>query len=77
MKILITGSAGFIGFSMSLRLLKKNNTVIGIDNLDDYYSLKLKKKELKYSKNIKILSFIRSISQIKRRFQFYQNINLI
>ena len=77
MKILITGSAGFIGFSMSLRLLKKNNTVIGIDNLDDYYSLKLKKKELKYSKNIKILSSIRSIYQIKRRFQFYQNINLI
>ena len=43
MKILITGSAGFIGFSMSLRLLKKYN-VVGIDNLD-YYSTSLKKED--------------------------------
>ena len=57
MKILITGSAGFIGFSMSLRLLKKNNTVIGIDNLDDYYSLKLKKKRIEILKKYKNFKF--------------------
>ena len=48
MKILITGSAGFIGFSMCEYFLKKKYNVIGIDNFDDYYSVKLKKKELIY-----------------------------
>ena len=45
MKILITGVAGFIGFSLALKLLKKNKIVYGIDNLDNYYSVKLKKKK--------------------------------
>ena len=54
-KILITGVAGFIGYSLCKKLLNnKNNEVIGIDNLNSYYSVKLKKervKELKYEKN--------------------------
>ena len=37
MKILITGVAGFIGFSLALKLLKKNKIVYGIDNIDNYY----------------------------------------
>ena len=45
-KILITGCAGFIGFHLSNFLLKKID-VIGIDNLDDYYEVNLK-KDLKY-----------------------------
>ncbi len=46
MKILITGTAGFIGFSLAKELLKnKQNKVYGIDNFDNYYSIKLKKKE--------------------------------
>ena len=46
MNILITGTAGFIGFSLANQLLKsKNNTVFGIDNFDNYYSIKLKKKK--------------------------------
>ena len=44
MKILITGSAGFIGMSTALKLLEDKNTVIGIDNLNDYYDVKLKKR---------------------------------
>ena len=44
MKILVTGVAGFIGFHISNFLTQKNIKVIGIDNLDDYYSVKLKKK---------------------------------
>ena len=56
-KILITGAAGFIGFSLCKKLLNnKNNEIIGIDNLNSYYSVKLKKeriKELKYKKNFR------------------------
>ena len=44
MKILITGSAGFIGFSFAEMLLKKKFIVTGIDNFDNYYSTKYKKK---------------------------------
>ncbi len=54
MKILITGSAGFIGFHLSKKLLKAKHTVFGLDNLNNYYDVKLKKdrnKELlKYKK---------------------------
>ena len=48
---LITGVAGFIGFSLALRLLKNNKTVYGIDNLNSYYDINLKKKT-KYFKKI-------------------------
>lgn len=43
MKILITGSAGFIEFSLTQLLLKKKFNVTGIDNFDNYYSPKYKK----------------------------------
>ncbi len=47
MNILVTGCAGFIGFHLSLELLKKkNNKIIGIDNLNNYYDTKLKKDRL-------------------------------
>lgn len=42
MKILITGAAGFIGFHVSKILLEKGNEVIGLDNINDYYDIKLK-----------------------------------
>ncbi len=42
MKILVTGSAGFIGFHVSLFLLKRGDTVTGLDNFNDYYDVKLK-----------------------------------
>ena len=44
MNILITGSAGFIGMSVSEYFLKKGYSIIGIDNLNSYYDLKLKKR---------------------------------
>ena len=73
MKILVTGAAGFIGFSMSIQLLKKNLTVVGIDNLDPYYSLKLKKKRLNILKkynNFKFykidLSKVNEVSKISK-----------
>ena len=46
MKVLITGSAGFIGSALSLRLLERGDEVIGIDNLNDYYDVELKKARL-------------------------------
>lgn len=47
MKILVTGSAGFIGFHVSNRLLKEGNEVVGLDNINDYYSIQLKEDRLK------------------------------
>ena len=45
-KVLITGAAGFIGFHLSKSLLKNDFEVVAIDNLNDYYSVNLKKKRL-------------------------------
>ena len=42
MKVLVTGVAGFIGFHLSLQLLKRGDEVIGIDNINDYYDVTLK-----------------------------------
>ena len=42
MKILVTGSAGFIGNQLALRLLERGDEVIGVDNLNDYYDVSLK-----------------------------------
>ena len=42
MKILVTGSAGFIGYHLSKRLLEAGNQVVGIDSINDYYDVRLK-----------------------------------
>ena len=42
MRVLVTGAAGFIGSTLALRLLERGDEVIGIDNLNDYYDVKLK-----------------------------------
>jgi UDP-glucuronate 4-epimerase len=47
MRVLITGSAGFIGSNLSLRLLERGDEVIGIDCLDPYYDVTLKQARLK------------------------------
>lgn len=47
MKILITGAAGFIGFHLAKRFLDAGIQVFGLDNLNDYYSVQLKKDRLK------------------------------
>lgn len=46
MHVLVTGAAGFIGFHLSKRLIAEGHTVVGIDNLNDYYSVQLKKDRL-------------------------------
>ena len=45
-KTIITGSAGFIGSSLSLQLLERGEKIIGIDNHNDYYDPKIKEARL-------------------------------
>ncbi|MEG9312093.1 NAD-dependent epimerase [Klebsiella pneumoniae] len=46
MKFLVTGAAGFIGFHVSKRLLNDGHQVVGMDNINDYYDVKLKESRL-------------------------------
>jgi UDP-glucuronate 4-epimerase len=47
MKILVTGAAGFIGFFVAKSLLEKGHTVVGLDNINDYYDVNLKYDRLR------------------------------
>jgi len=42
MKILVTGTAGFIGHNLAKKLLKRGDEVVGLDNINDYYDVNLK-----------------------------------
>ena len=71
--LVITGSAGFIGFHLSLKLLKKGYQVIGIDNLNNYYDVKLKKDRNKILKEYKNYIFkkidIKNLKELNRIFK--------
>tara|TARA_S200000501_G_C20745988_1_gene709529 strand:- start:157 stop:1122 length:966 start_codon:yes stop_codon:yes gene_type:complete len=58
-KILVTGCSGFIGMHLSKALLESNYEVVGIDNLNDYYSLKLKNDRLDILKKYKSFKFVK------------------
>jgi len=47
MKVLVTGAAGFIGSTLAHRLLDRGDEVVGVDNLNDYYDVRLKQARLK------------------------------
>ena len=57
MTVLVTGAAGFIGYHLSKKLLNQGFKVIGIDNLNSYYDVQLKKNRLKLLKENKKFSF--------------------
>ncbi len=57
MKFLVTGAAGFIGSATSLKLCEMGHTVVGIDNLNDYYDPQLKKDRLARLNNQQSFSF--------------------
>lgn len=60
MKLLLTGCAGFIGFHISKEILENSNVkLIGLDNLNSYYDVKLKKKRLSDLKKIKKFKFVK------------------
>ena len=69
MSILVTGSAGFIGFHLSLKLLHLNYEVIGLDNFDNYYDVKLKKKRILELKKFKKFKFIKLDIRKKNKFK--------
>ncbi|MCK4707264.1 MAG: SDR family NAD(P)-dependent oxidoreductase, partial [Gammaproteobacteria bacterium] len=58
MKILVTGAAGFIGMSVSKALLERGDEVVGIDNLNDYYKVQLKRDRLKLIEGYDGFTFI-------------------
>ncbi len=68
MSIVITGAAGFIGYHLSKRILRENISLIGIDNMNDYYDINLKEARLKELQKIALKQDV--------NFKFYkENIN--
>ncbi|RRF05536.1 NAD-dependent epimerase [Klebsiella pneumoniae] len=57
MKFLVTGAAGFIGFHVSKRLLNDGHQVVGIDNINDYYDVKLKESRLEQLESPSLLFY--------------------
>jgi len=75
MNILITGAIGFIGFHTALELLKKKHKIIGVDSINSYYDVRLKKKRLnilkKKYKN-KLIFYKIDISNKKKIFNLFK-----
>ena len=71
-KILVTGSAGFIGANVSEMLLKNGYQVVGVDNLNDYYDVNLKLKRLEQLKKSNHYTFyktsIENLNELKKIF---------
>lgn len=64
---LITGCAGFIGYHLSLRLLNNGDKVVGLDSINNYYSVKLKNERLNNLKKFKNFIFIKdNLTTIKK-----------
>jgi len=64
--ILVTGAAGFIGYHVARRLLERGDTVLGLDNLNDYYDVRLKKARLAQLKPFKKFEF-RKLDLVNRK----------
>jgi UDP-glucuronate 4-epimerase len=58
-KILITGAAGFVGYHLTNLLCKNENEIIGIDNLNDYYDVNLKKDRLQQLEKFENFKFVK------------------
>lgn len=83
MKILVTGVAGFIGMHVAKRLLERGDEVVGVDNINDYYDVKLKNdrlEQINHHANFRFLkidiSDTRAMETLFTREQFQNVINL-
>ena len=83
MKILIAGAAGFIGYHLTNKLIKTKHKIFGIDNLNNYYDVKLKKARLKELLKHKNFNFFKldltnkkKLDKIFKKFKFNMIINL-
>lgn len=83
MKILVTGAAGFIGFHTSLFLLERGDEVVGLDNLNDYYDVRLKEARLDILQSYEKFSFERidladrnAVEKLFKQGQFARVIHL-
>jgi len=83
MHVLVTGVAGFIGFHLGKRLLEKGHTVIGLDNLNAYYDVRLKEGRLKQLEPFEAFSFLKldmsdrkGMKEVFSKYRFDRVINL-
>lgn len=83
MKYLITGTAGFIGFSLAKNLLEDDHEIVGIDNINNYYDVNLKKARLNilkkyknFDNNIINLEDEKKLDEVFKNNNFSQVINL-
>ncbi len=58
-KVLVTGAAGFIGYHLSRRLVEQDYTVVGVDNINDYYDVHLKRARLRQLENYRNFKFVK------------------
>ena len=76
MKILITGSSGFIGFHLAKLLLEKNHKIHGYDSMNNYYDVKLKKARLNLLKKYPNFSFTKATLEnekiLKKTFKLFK-----
>lgn len=83
MKILVTGAAGFIGSTLSHRLLARGDEVIGLDNINDYYDVRLKEARLARLQDHANFTFIKAsledrsaLEEVFRKYQPQRVVNL-
>ena len=76
MKYLVTGAAGFIGYHVCLSLLESNKIVYGLDDINNYYDVKLKKERLKNLQYFKKFKFkkldISDYNNLKKTFKLFK-----
>ncbi|EJD6585290.1 GDP-mannose 4,6-dehydratase, partial [Providencia rettgeri] len=76
MKYLVTGSAGFIGSTICLKLLKLGHSVVGIDNLNNYYDVELKKARLNLMDSFSNFKFLeKDITDVQSILSLFINEN--
>jgi UDP-glucuronate 4-epimerase len=82
-KVLVTGAAGFIGFHLTQKLTRLGYHVIGIDNINDYYDVNLKKSRLEILQKLSGFTFYQAdltnkkqIDELFKKYQFPYVVNL-